>query len=109
MWRPPDKNSNFSGGCKNIDRIKRPKRSHSQTSDKCVDAPPSKKKCARTPILVGKNIEMEFANEDGSTTWWLGRVTKYNSTNDTYEAFFADDDTTVEFNAIDEDYRIVSK
>ena len=109
MWGPPDKNSNFNGGCKNVDRIKRPKRSHSQTGDKCVDAPPSKKKCAATPILVGKNIEMEFANEDGSTTWWLGRVTKYNSTNDTYEAFFPDDDTTVEFNAIDEDYRIVSK
>ena len=74
MWGPPDKNSNFNGGCMNVDKIKRPKRIHSQTGDKCEDVPPSKK-CARTPILVGKNIEMEFANEDGSTTWWLGRVT----------------------------------
>ena len=55
---------------------------------KCEDVPLSKKKCARTPILVGKDIEMEFANEDGSTNWWLGCVTKYNSTSNTYEAFF---------------------
>ena len=38
--------------------------------------------------LVSIITEMEFTNEDGSTTWWPGNVTKYNSASDTYEAYF---------------------
>ena len=59
--------------------------------------------------LVGKKIEMEFTNEDGgSTTWWPGTVTKYKSTSDTYEAYFPDDYTTVEFSSFDDDYRVIT-
>ena len=108
MWGPPDKKNNFNGSGKKSDGIvQQRKRSHSREND--GETPPTKRKCAGTPILVGKHIEMEFTNEDGSTTWWLGSVTKYNRASDTYEAYFPDDCTTVEFSSLDEDYRVVSK
>ena len=55
------------------------------------------------------NIEMEFTNDDGSTTWWPGTIMKYKSTSDIYEVYFPDDCTTVEFSSFDEDCRIISK
>ena len=44
---------------------------------------------------MGKNIEMEFENENGTAnTWWAGMVTQYNPTNDQYAAFFPSDHTS---------------
>ena len=109
LWGPPDKKCNFN--VKKGDRkVEQPKRSRCHENDE--ETPPSKRKCHNdrsTQALVGKRIEMEFTNEDGSTTWWAGKVTKYNSVRDTYEAYFPDDCTTVEFSSHDEDYRVVTK
>ena len=50
-------------------KVKQLKRNHSHKNDE--ETPLSKRKCTG---LVGKQIEMEFTNDDGSTTWWPGTV-----------------------------------
>lgn len=64
MWGPPDKKSNFNGGGSKSVRKVELKRNHSHEND--GETPPSKRKCTG---LVGKQIEMEFANDDGSIKW----------------------------------------
>ena len=92
MWGLPDRKSNFNGGGIKSDRkVEQLKRNHSHESN--VETPPSKRKCKG---LVGKQIETEFSNDDGNTTWWPGTVMKHNSTTDTYEAYFSDDCTTID-------------
>ena len=83
-----------------------------------IQPPPPQKTCSHTSKqqcitpdmgILGKNIKMEFENENGTAnTWWAGMVTQYNPTNDQYAAFFPSDHTTVYFKVDDEDYRIVS-
>ena len=63
MWGPPDKKCNLRVLAKKSDRVEQLKRSHSHEND--GETPPPKRKCTG---LVGKHIEMEFTNHDGSTT-----------------------------------------
>ena len=80
---------------------------HEVVTDKKL--PLLKKQCLTQSMpLVGRHIEMEFNNEDGSTTWWGGKVTNYKTESDTYEAYFPYDCTTVEFSSLDDDYRLVA-
>ena len=113
QWGPPDKSSNFNQGmCKVSDNQARKFESQSiHRSDTEGEIPQAKRQClvqSMPGTLLGKQIEMEFDNEDGSTSWWTGTVTKYKSASDTYMAYFADDCTTVEFSPLDEDYRLVT-
>ena len=82
------------------------KRKHEVVTDQQL--PLLKKQCLTQSMpLVGRQIEMEFYNEDDSTSWWR-EVTNYKAENDTYEAYFPDDCTTVGFSSLDDDYRLVA-
>ena len=105
---PPDRKCSFKPSVKEITNTLKGKDStvcKKRANAKAISHSSAKRHCSRAVFsnpdmeILGKNIEMEFEDENGST-WYRGLVTQY-------AAFFPSDNTTVYFKADDEDYHIV--